>query len=67
MKSPFRTPPAYELDQQASFIENQQQCVLCNRVLEIATHVEKDMATVVESAFCPHCRQKTRVKEHALH
>jgi hypothetical protein len=46
------------------FIENQNNCALCNT--ELTIKVAAQDLSLVEEANCPQCKIKTRVKNHGL-
>ncbi|MEN0059169.1 MAG: hypothetical protein AAGB31_10080 [Bdellovibrio sp.] len=48
------------------FINSQDNCILCNTVLEIKYVSDNDSGEVKEEAYCPHCEVKTRAKSHVL-
>lgn len=52
--------------QQKAFIKAQNNCVLCNTVLEIKHTKGDEPGQVKEEAFCPQCEVKTRAKNFTL-
>ena len=49
------------------FLENQNLCVLCNTQLEIRVESYLEDYLLREEAICPHCKIKTRDKNHRMH
>lgn len=46
------------------FIENQNNCALCNSELTIRVATLPNGPYLIEEANCPRCKIKTRVKNH---
>lgn len=51
----------------SEFIENQNQCVLCNSQLEIRVESYLEDNLLKEEAICPHCNIKAREANHRMH
>ena len=59
--------PPHTLSRTArAFVENQNQCALCNSVLVIKVESYLEDYYLREEAECPTCKIKTRVKNHKL-
>jgi hypothetical protein len=48
------------------FIENQNNCALCNTELNIRVATAENGPYLTEEADCPQCKIKTRVKSHGV-
>lgn len=55
-----------DIPRHREFIISQNNCVLCNTVLELKHTTDKATDEVKEEAFCPHCDVKTRSRNHVL-
>lgn len=53
-------------DKQHVFIENQNNCPLCDSQLEIKVIQHDEVSEIKEEAYCPICKIKTRDKIHTL-
>lgn len=48
------------------FIMAQNNCVLCQTVLELKHLTDNESSEITEEAFCPECEVKTRNRVHSL-
>jgi len=48
------------------FIERQNNCPLCNTLLDIKTEISDEGHNLREEAHCPKCEVLARVKDHTL-
>lgn len=59
-------------DKERLFIETQNNCALCNSILDLTVTKSEDIGIispideVLEEATCPSCNIKTRVKNHSV-
>lgn len=48
------------------FINSQNNCILCNTVLEVLHVVDKATGSIKEEAHCPECGVRTRAKIYTV-
>jgi hypothetical protein len=66
MSRPLRSKEMPKTEAQ-EFIEIQNHCALCNTKLEIKVESYLEDFFIKEEAVCPHCKIKTREKNHRMH
>lgn len=54
-------------ENQLLFVENENNCPLCDSKLEIKTRKAEQLYKVYEEAHCPCCKIKTRDKLYSMH
>ncbi len=55
-----------ETDNQETFVQNQNHCILCGETLELHHIQDRDQNLIHEEAFCPSCEVKARDKIYNL-